>query len=89
MGEGIYFLLYRTDVILAKGDDMNNKGQSMVEYLLLFAAVVAVLLIAVGPGGFVERAVDHSMDSSIDGFVSMANVVYQNAVLEQRGAASN
>ncbi len=63
---------------------MNQKGQNMVEYLLLFAGVVAVLLIALGPGGFASRAVDKSLDLSVDGFVSMTRNVYDNVAAEQR-----
>ena len=62
---------------------MNKKAQTMVEYLLLFAVIVAVLLIAIGPGGFISRSVDRSLDLSADGLISMANRVYQNAAAEQ------
>ena len=52
---------------------MNQKGQNMIEYLLLFAVVVAILLTFLSPGGFFSRALDRSLDSAVNGFISMAN----------------
>lgn len=42
----------------------HQSGQNMVEYLLLFAAVIAVLMMALGPNGFLTRAVDNSLDQT-------------------------
>ncbi len=52
---------------------MNQKGQNMLEYLLLFVVVIVVLLVFLSPGGFFSRSLDQSLDSSVNGFISMAN----------------
>ena len=54
---------------------MNQKGQNMLEYILLFVVVIVVLLVFLSPGGFFSRSIDQSLDSSINGFISMANSV--------------
>ena len=44
----------------------NSKGQNMVEYLLVFAAVVAVLFVFLKPKGYFSKAMSDTMDQSVD-----------------------
>ena len=47
---------------------MNSRlGQSMIEYILVFVAVVVVLLVAVGPGGILSDKIDESLNEAIEG----------------------
>ena len=55
---------------------MNDKGQNLVEYILIFVAVVTVLLFALAPQGFVTKAINRSIDMAINGVNAMA-VNYQ------------
>ena len=57
---------------------MNKSGQSTIEYTLLFAIVVVVVLLALSPGGFLKQAINHSMDVSVGGIESMVNGIYVN-----------
>ena len=57
----------------------NLRGQNAIEYLLLFAIVVIVLIVALGPNGFISRAVDRSIDFSTNSINSMAqNIRFSN-----------
>ncbi|MFT7538881.1 MAG: hypothetical protein ACI9F2_001032, partial [Lysobacterales bacterium] len=42
---------------------LSSKGQSMLEYLLMFAAVVTVLITAIGPTGFLTAKFDQTKTS--------------------------
>ncbi len=57
-----------------------QKGQNAIEYLLLFAIVVIVLLLALSPNGFVTRSVNQALDLSVQGVESMANNIDFNAL---------
>ena len=55
------------------------RGQNAVEYLLLFAIVVIVLLFALGPNGFISKSVDRSIDFSTNSINRMAQSIdYSN-----------
>ena len=55
------------------------KGQNAIEYLLLFAIVVVVLLVALGPNGFFSRSLDTSIDLSTNSILNMAESInYEN-----------
>lgn len=41
-------------------------GQSMVEYMLLFAIVVVVLMAALGPNGFMGKKLGNTLDESVE-----------------------
>lgn len=57
---------------------LKQNGQSTIEYILIFVAVVVVILIALAPGGFYTKAVNSSLDESIKGLEYMANSVTWN-----------
>jgi competence protein ComGC len=44
----------------------NSAGQSMLEYMLLFAAVIAVLMVVLGPNGIMSQKLDATLDGSVD-----------------------
>ena len=44
-----------------------SKGQGMLEYILLFASVIAVLLAVLAPKrGFIAKAIYNSLDQSMN-----------------------
>lgn len=53
----------------------NRFGQNAVEYMLLTATVVVVILTAVGPNGFLTRAVNKSLDISVNNINHMAECI--------------
>src|SRR3989338_8389656 len=48
------------------------RGQNMIEYMLMFAAVVAVMIVALGPKGLVTKAVDKSLNMMFDSVEDMS-----------------
>lgn len=50
-----------------------KKGQSTVEYILLVAAVLAALIIFLGPNGVFQVAFNSTMSTGTNGMVAMAN----------------
>lgn len=50
-----------------------RKGQSTIEYLVVLAGVVAVILIFLQPGGLYERRITDTYSAGTDGMVNMAN----------------
>lgn len=43
------------------------KGQGMIEYILLFASIIAILLVVLAPRrGFVYNAIESSLDISFN-----------------------
>ena len=56
----------------------HNRGQSMVEYLLLLAVVIIVLLAVISPKGVVTKSLENSMNLAVRGVECMATkVCYQ------------
>jgi len=53
-------------------------GQSAVEYILLFAVIVIVLVVAMGPQGFLMDAVNKSLNLAFNAFETMANEACYN-----------
>jgi len=41
-----------------------NKGQSTVEYLVIFAAIISAILVFMVPGGFFQRAFSGTLSGS-------------------------
>ncbi len=52
-----------------------EKAQTAVEFLLLFAAVILVLVFAFAPRGFITNSINSAMEDSIDGIKNMADGV--------------
>ena len=52
---------------------ISRKAQSAVEYLLLFAIVIVILLLALKPGGFLSNSINQAVDLSVQGLEIMAN----------------
>lgn len=45
---------------------MNNKGQNILEYILLFTAVLLVMFAIVSRGGFYEQKLTNSLDLALN-----------------------
>lgn len=50
-----------------------DKGQSTVEYIILVAAVIAVLIIFLGPNGVFKNAFNQTLTTGTNGMTDMAN----------------
>ena len=50
-------------------------GQSMIEYILLFAAVITILIVAVGPGGIFSSKIEESLEKAAEGVRCMTNAI--------------
>ncbi len=50
-----------------------KKGQSTLEYIILVAGVIAVIIVFLGPGGIFERRFNATLGSATDGMQNMAN----------------
>ena len=56
----------------------NQKGQNIVEYLLIFTVVMVVVLFALQPAGFLSKGISDSIDYTMNGVQNMAQGVYIN-----------
>ncbi len=50
-----------------------KKGQSTVEYIILVTAVLAVILIFLGPNGVFRQKYNETLSTGTDGMVNMAD----------------
>jgi choline-glycine betaine transporter len=50
-----------------------KKGQSTVEYIILVAAVIALLLIFLGPGGIFQNTLNTTIQGGLNGMVNMSS----------------
>lgn len=57
---------------------LKQTGQSTIEYMLIFVAIVVVVLAALAPGGFLTKSIEKSLDYSIQGVETMANATVYN-----------
>lgn len=60
----------------------NDTGQNVVEYLLLFTAVLIILLLSLSKEGFLTKVIQNSMDLTVDGIELMANSVDTSSFVE-------
>ncbi len=51
------------------------KGQSTIEYLVMMAAVIGILLATLGPGGLFRTRLRTAIDTSSQGMVDMTQRV--------------
>ncbi len=54
---------------------INYKGQSMIEYILAFVAVVVFLIVAVGPGGIFSNKIEESLGNAVLGAKCMTTAI--------------
>lgn len=50
-----------------------KKGQSTVEYILLFAGIIAIMIVFLGKNGPFAKAYNETLHRGSDGMVNMAN----------------
>ena len=50
----------------------NKRGQSTLEYIILVTAVVAVLLVFLGPAGIFRAAFSNTLSTGTNGMENMA-----------------
>ena len=51
----------------------NKKGQSTLEYIVLVTAVIAILLVFLGPNGIFRSRLNDTLDIATNSMVNMAN----------------
>ena len=54
----------------------NNRAQSTVEYLLLFAAAVAIYLVFFNPNGVFTVAANKAIETNINSMLDMSNAIF-------------
>ncbi len=60
----------------------SNHGQNTVEYMLLMAVVIGVILVAVQNNGFLTLKINKSLDLAVSGIECMvSNISYGNEVV--------
>jgi hypothetical protein len=47
----------------------------MIEYILVFVAIVVVLIVALAPGGLFSNSVDQSLNEAIEGAKCMTSAI--------------
>ena len=52
--------------------EKKKKGQSTVEYILLVAGVIAVLIVFLGPNGAFKKKYDQALNEGTEGMANMA-----------------
>ena len=60
----------------------NKKGQSTLEYIILVTAVVAVLLVFLGPNGFFQKSFNSTL-SDVSSTMNMMSNRYANSIPNQ------
>ncbi len=60
----------------------NKRGQSTLEYIILVTAVVAVLLVFLGPSGFFQNTVNKTL-GDVTSVMNMMSNRYANSIPKQ------
>ena len=50
-----------------------RKAQSTLEYIILVAAIIAVIILFLKPGGIFQKALNQTLKTGTDGITNMAN----------------
>ena len=59
--------------MLKKIVQRNKKGQSTLEYIILVAGVIAIIVVFAGPGGLFSQALNRTLGQGTNGMEDMAN----------------
>lgn len=54
----------------------NKRGQSTVEYILLFAAAVVIYLVFFNPNGVFTGAANKTIETNINSMLDMSNAIF-------------
>jgi competence protein ComGC len=60
-----------------------QKGQSTVEYIILVAAVIGILIVFLRPGGVFQNAYNDTLSQGTNGMVNMAQRLRNSRPLSQ------
>lgn len=55
-----------------------NRGQASIEYALVFAIIIIIVIAALKPNGFITKGVQMSINETVSGLENMANSVHYN-----------
>jgi len=53
-----------------------NRGQSMVEYMILMAAVIVILLVFAKKDGFFQKGLNKTVEMNSNFMLNMANQIF-------------
>lgn len=55
---------------------IDRQGQNAVEYILVFVLMLAIIVAALAPGGFLTRSISDTMNMSVTAIENMVNGVW-------------
>ena len=61
-----------------KKEVSGREGQSIIEYILMIAAVVAILMVFLGRGGFFQRSYNNVIELQGNDVYQMTNKIFFN-----------
>ena len=61
----------------------NKKGQSTLEYIILVAGIIAVLMLFLRPGGTLRAAYNEALVQGTNGMINMAERLRESRPLSQ------
>ena len=59
--------------MLKKISQRNKKGQSTLEYIILVAGVIAIIVVFAGPNGLFSQSLNRTLQQGTNGMEDMAN----------------
>lgn len=51
-------------------------GQTMIEYMLLFAIIILVAMAILRPGGWFSKSIEQTANMNIDAMLNMSNRIF-------------
>lgn len=57
--------------------DVSRGGQSIIEYIILMAVVIAFLIIFLGPGGYFEEVYNRTIQRQGDDMLNAAIIIFK------------